>query len=113
MKTSAKTRMIRTAQQAQIIQRVLVDGWEIRAVAATYDVEERLVKTWVTAYRRHGMASLRRAPSRSLWGEILRLKIHSPLTTGFHRLLAGLRRLVKREPVAELSPLRRSRDERP
>lgn len=113
MKTSAKTRAIPAARQALIVQRVLVDGWQIRDVAAAYAVEERRVEAWVVAYRRHGMASLRQAPSRSLWGEMLRLKLHWPLTATFHRLCAGLRYLIKREPPARLAPLRRSREERP
>ena len=61
---SKKARTLTKVQQGQIIQRVLVDGWSTAAAAAAFDIETRLVKTWVADYRRHGMASLYRPPSR-------------------------------------------------
>ena len=52
------------AQKAQIIQRILVDGWTTSKAAATLDLPERLVDHWVADYRRHGMASLGFQPDR-------------------------------------------------
>ena len=113
MKRPGKTRTITAVQQGQIIQRVLVDGWSIADVAAAFDLEKRLVAAWVAAYRRHGMASLHRTPSRSLVAEIFRLRLTRPLVAGWRRVTGGLRRVFVPEPVARLSPLRRSQDDRP
>ena len=51
------------ATRALIVQRVLVDGWSAAEAAAVFRVEERQVARWVAAYRRRGMASLRRTPA--------------------------------------------------
>jgi transposase-like protein len=112
MKSSTKARTITVVQQAQIVQRVLVDGWSTAEAAAAFDLEKRLVAAWVAAYRRHGMASLHRTSSRSLVAEIFRLRLARPLATGWRRVTGGLRRVFVPEPVAQLSPLRRSQDER-
>ena len=56
---SAMSRSIGVTQRAQIIQRVLVDGWSPAEAAKASGVEERRIARWVTDYRRHGMASLR------------------------------------------------------
>jgi hypothetical protein len=112
MKRSRKARTITAVQQGRIIQRVLVDGWSTAEAAAAFELEERLVAAWVADYRRHGMASLYRAPSRSLAGKILRLRPARPLAVLVRRAAAGLRRLLIRQPAARLSPLRRGRDDR-
>jgi transposase-like protein len=112
MKAKAKARAITTVQQGQIIQRVLVEGWSTADAAAAFDVEERLAAAWVADYRRHGMASLHRAPSRSLLAEIFWLKLERPLAAVLRRMMGGLRRLFVCEPVVQPSPLRRSQDDR-
>jgi hypothetical protein len=112
MKRSRKTRTITKVQQGQIIQRVLVDGWSPAEAAAAFDLEARLVKTWVADYRRHGMASLYRPPSRWLATEIFRRKLAWPLAAGLRRVAGALRRVFVREPVAPPSPLRRGREDR-
>jgi transposase-like protein len=112
MRLGKKARTITTVQQGQIIQRVLVDGWSTAAAAAAFDLEERLVAAWIADYRRHGMASLQRAPSRSLAAEIFRLKLARPVSAALRRMAGGLRRAFVREPPAQLSPLRRSHDDR-
>jgi hypothetical protein len=58
-KNSATDRSITVARRAQLIQRVLVDGWSPAQVAKSCGVEERQVARWVADYRRRGMASLR------------------------------------------------------
>lgn len=112
MKRSKKTRTITKVQQGQIVQRVLVDGWSPAEAAAAFGLETRLVRTWVADYRRHGMASLHRPPSRSLVAEIFRRNLLWPLAGGLRRLAGCLRRVFVREPAAEPSPLRRGREDR-
>ena len=55
----AMNRPITAAQRAQLIQRVLVDGWSAAQVAKSCGFEERQIARWVADYRRRGMASLR------------------------------------------------------
>ncbi|HJU16584.1 MAG TPA: helix-turn-helix domain-containing protein [Stellaceae bacterium] len=112
MKLSARARTITTVEQAQIIQRVLVERWSTAEAAAAFGLEKRLVAAWVADYRRHGMASLQRAPSRSLTAEIFRLKLAQPLAALWRRSSGGVRRLVVRKPVAEPAPLRLLNDDR-
>ena len=85
--------------RGQIVQRVLVDGWSPAQAASVFGVGERDIHRWLSAYRRHGMASLRdemaqRAPLR--WLRQLAL------------VLRMLRRLVTargaEHPTAELAP---------
>ena len=56
---SATSRSISVTQRAQIIQRILVDGWTPAQAARFCGVEERRIARWVADYRRRGMASLR------------------------------------------------------
>ena len=78
-KPRAKKRRITAAQRGNIVQRVLVDGWSVEQAAATFDIAERRITHWVSAYRRHGMASLHddateaRAPRR--WWRRLRMAV--------------------------------------
>jgi transposase-like protein len=57
-----KPRNVSVPERAQIIQRVLVDGWKPDRVAHAFGVSERQVARWLAAYRRDGMASLRGDP---------------------------------------------------
>ena len=50
---------ITVARRAQMIQRVLVDGWSPAQVAEACGLKERQIARWVADYRRRGMASLR------------------------------------------------------
>ena len=70
--TWAKCQRISIAQKAQIIQRVLVDGWTTPKAAATFGFPEQLIGHWVADYRRHGMASLRYEPSKTLAAEFVK-----------------------------------------
>ena len=56
---SAETDNIAAATRGLIVQRLIVDGWSAAEAAASFGVSEQQVERWVTAYRRHGMASLR------------------------------------------------------
>jgi Homeodomain-like domain len=100
-----------TARRALIIQRVLVDGWSSAEAAAALGVSQRLVDVWVTDYRRHGMASLRRPAGESLAGEIVQLTISQPVRGLVWRIASGLRRLLGRDRVSERLPLRRLSDD--
>ena len=55
----AETQNNAAATRGQVVQRVLVDGWDAAQAAAAFKVNERDVVRLVTAYRRYGMASLR------------------------------------------------------
>ena len=55
---SATSRTISVPRRAQIIQRVLVDGWSPAQAAKSCGLAERQVARWVADYRRRGMASL-------------------------------------------------------
>jgi hypothetical protein len=86
---SANTGEIAAVRRAQIIQRILVDGWSPAQAAAAFGVPERHVVRWVAAYRRHGMASLRReaaadnAPLRWAWRLVMNAaRIFSELRFG-------------------------------
>lgn len=65
IKPRAKMREIAAVRRAQIIQRVLVDGWSAADSAAAFGVRERQVVRWIAAYRRRGMASLRASDGAS------------------------------------------------
>jgi hypothetical protein len=112
MKVSKKTRAITKVQQGQIIQRVLVDGWSPAEAAAAFGLETRRVKTWVADYRRRGMASLHRPPSRWLATEIFWRKLAWPLAAGLRRVAGTLRRVFVREPGVPPASLRRSHEDR-
>jgi transposase-like protein len=99
---------ISIAQRAQIIQRVLVDGWTTAQVAATFDVSKRLLDSWVADFRRNGMASLRHGPDDTIAAGVAR-----SLGTALRRLSVGLRRLLTAEPPVEPLPLRRTNEDGP
>jgi transposase-like protein len=104
-----RSRAITTTQRALIVQRVLVDGWSSAEAAAALGVSKRLVDVWVTDYRRHGMASLRRPAGESLAGEIVQLTISQPARGLASRVASGLRRFFARDP--QRLPLGRLNDD--
>jgi hypothetical protein len=99
---------ITIAQRAQIIQRVLVDGWTTAQVASSYGLPKRVVEVWVADFRKNGMSSLRHQPGQTIAAEIWR-----SLSTALRRLGIGLRRSFAGEPAVQLLPLRRSNQEGP
>jgi Helix-turn-helix domain len=97
------------AQRGQIVQRVIVDGWSTAAVAHAANVPERLVVAWVADFRRHGMASLRHKPGKTVAGR--RRVFH--WTRRFALMMAnGLRWLFLPNRPLSPSPIRRSQDDR-
>ena len=109
---SPQPRKIPLARQALIIQRVLVDGWTSAEAAAAFDVSERQVDIWVADYRRHGMRSLRRTPSKMLPAEIVHFTISRPVRGMASRIASGLRRLFLRERLPQPLPLQHFYDDR-
>lgn len=100
------------AQRGQIVQRILVDNWTSAQAAAAFTVSPRLVEIWVADYRRHGMASLRHVPRRTVAAEIVRLRFLAPLETILHRAAAGLREFFAPHRRPAPAPLHGSIDER-
>jgi transposase-like protein len=96
------------AQRAQIIQRVLVDGWTIAEVATSYGVPKRLVDSWVADFRKSGMSSLRHQPGQTIATEIAR-----SLRTALRRISIGIRRSSTVAPVVEPLPMRQLNRDRP
>jgi transposase len=106
--TELRRRAISVAQRGQIVQRVLVDGWTSVEVAAAFGVPRRIVEVWVTDFRRHGMASLRQDPGRSLAAEMIRFMIWCPARAMWRKLLIGLHGSFTSEPLVQPLPLRHS-----
>src|SRR5216110_1276384 len=79
---------VAAVKRAQIIQRVLVDGWSPAQTAAVFAVPERRIARWVEDYRRRGMASLR----DEVPGERIHQRWLHALTGAVSRCYAGLRR---------------------
>lgn len=100
------------AQRGQIVQRVIVDHWTAADAAAAAGIPERLVAVWVADYRRHGMASLRHGPSRTVADEFILRQFSRPLRAVLRGLASGMRRLSASRRPAALSPIRRSQDDR-
>jgi transposase len=103
---------ITTARRGQIVQRVIVDGWTTARAAAAFDMPRRLVEIWVADYRRHGMASLRRVPRRTVAAEVIELRLLRPVAATLHRLSRALRRLFARRRRVAPGSLRGSNDDR-
>ena len=101
-----------TAQRGQIVQRVIVEGWTAADAATAAGVPERLVAAWVADYRRHGMASLRHRPGKSVAAEIVQLRL-LPVRLVLHGLAIAARGLLagRRRPVPP-SPIRRAPGDR-
>jgi len=104
---SPQSHTLTPAQRGQIVQRVIVDGWSTAAVARAANVPERLVAAWVADFRRHGMASLRHKPGKTVAAQLQILRAS-------HRLLPtianGLRWLFAAHRTP--SPIRRLLDDR-
>lgn len=96
-----------------MIQRIIVDGWSIGEAAAALDVPERVVAAWVAEYRRHGMASLRDAPVRTVGTEIVQARISRPVKAAFRKIWHGLRKAFVVDAAVRPVPLRRSNKEGP
>ena len=99
------------AQRGHIVQRVIVDGWSSAEAGSAIGVPERLVDRWVADYRRHGMASLRHVPHKTIVAEIFQLRRGRP-TRLWRAIASGLRRLFVPERPASPSRLVGSRDDR-
>lgn len=82
-----------TAQRGQIVQRVIVERWTVADAAAAAGVPERLVAAWVADYRRHGMASLRHRPGKSVAAEIVQLRLLLPVRLAWRGVANATRRL--------------------
>ena len=100
---------IAAAQRGQIVQRVLVDGWSPAKTAASFEIDERWVKAWVTAYRRHGMASLRSDETAS---ERFYRRVSRRLRTALSHVLGNWQGTPVRTELAPCVVLRRSGDDR-
>ncbi len=111
-KRSTEPVALTPAQRGQIVQRVIVDGWTSAEAAAAVGVPERLVDAWVADYRRHGMASLRHVPRKTVAAEILRLWLGRPVRVVSRVISNGLHRLFGRERPARPAPLDRLNDDR-
>ena len=110
MKNPPSTRnTISIAQRAQIIQRVLVDGWTSAQAAAAFGLSKRLVDLWVADFRKNGMASLREPPGQTVATEMIQRYVRGVL----RRISVGLRRMLTAEPPVEPLPLRRTSDDGP
>jgi hypothetical protein len=104
-------RPISAARRGQIVQRVIVDGWTTARTAAAFGMPPRLVEIWVADYRRHGMASLRRAPRSTVIAEGLELWLLRPIAGIWRRIASGPRRLFAPRPHVAPAPMRTFQDD--
>ena len=109
--TELRRRTISVAQRGQIVQRVLVDGWTSVEAAAAFGVPKRIVEVWVTDFRRHGMASLRQDPGRTIAAEMIRFTLWRPVRAMWRKLSIGLRGSLAPEPLVQPLPLRHSNED--
>jgi transposase-like protein len=110
--SSNRRRAISAARRGQIVQRVLVEGWTIDRAAAAFDTPPRLVEIWVAAYRRHGMASLRRPPRRTVAAERLELWLLRPTLTIWRRIAGASRRFFAPRRRAAPASMHAFKDDR-
>lgn len=90
--SSAAGQPITVTRRAQIIQRVLVDGWTVGHAAEICGIEERQIARWVADYRRRGMASLRgEIGSERLYRRVL-ARVRSALVRDFGLVPPGVER---------------------
>jgi hypothetical protein len=95
------------------VQRVIVDNWTASAAAAAAGVPERLVVAWVADFRRHGMASLRHRPGRSVTLEMAHLRMLGPFHMLFRGFALALNMLfAPQRRQVQPSPIRRPQDDR-
>jgi transposase-like protein len=111
--TELRRRTLSVAQRGQIVQRVIVDGWTSVEVAAAFGVPRRIVEVWVTDFRRHGMASLRQDPGRTVAAEMIRFTLRRPVRAMWRKLLIGLHGSLAPEPLVQPLPLRHSNKDGP
>ncbi len=109
---STRPSALSAAQRGQIVQRVIVDGWTIADAAAAVAVPERLVAAWVADYRRHGMASLRHRPGKTVAAEYLHRRFLRPARLVFRGVATGMRSLFGSQRPVPPSQIRRSQDDR-
>jgi hypothetical protein len=100
---------VAAVKRAQIIQRVLVDGWSPAMAAAVFELPERRIARWVSDYKRRGMASLRDDGS----GERILQRWVRGLTGAVSRCYVGVRRGFGLVEPAPCVVLRRSEDRPP
>jgi transposase-like protein len=100
------------AQRGQVVQRILVDGWTIADAAAAAGVPERTVALWVSDYRRHGMASLRRRRGRTAAAEYLDRQMLRPVRLVFRGAAYGVRWLLATKRGMSPPPILHSQDDR-
>ncbi len=100
------------AQRGQIIQRVIVDDWTCAEAAAAAGLPEQLVDAWVSAFRQHGMASLRHAARNPVAGALVHLRLRKPARSVWAVLSSGLGRWFLPNRSTEPASLRRSQDDR-
>jgi transposase-like protein len=110
--TELGRRTISVAQRGQIVQRVIVDGWT-SVEAAAFGVPRRIVEVWVNDFRRHGMASLRQDPGRTIAAEMIRSTVWRPVRAVWRKLLIGFHGSLAREPLVQPLPLRHSNKDGP
>jgi transposase-like protein len=111
--TESRRRTISVAQRGQIVQRLIVDGWTSVEAAAAFGVPKRIVEVWVADFRRHGMASLRQDPGRTLATEVIRFTVWRPVRAMWRKILIGLRGSLAPEPLVQPLPLRHSNKDGP
>ncbi len=109
MKNTESRRIISVAQRGQIVQRVIVDGWTSAEAAAAFGVPRRIVEVWVADFRRHGMASLRREPGRTIAAEMVRSTVWRPVRVMWRKVLGSL----APQPLVHPLPLRHSNKDGP
>ena len=107
--TELRPRTISVAQRGQIVQRVIVDGWTSTEAAAAFGVPRRIVEVWVADFRRHGMASLRQEPGRTIAAEMIRSTVWRPVRVMWRKFLGSL----APEPLVQALPLRHSNKDGP
>jgi hypothetical protein len=110
--SSSGRHRVTAVRRGQIVQRVIVDGWTTARAAAAFDMPRRLVEIWVADYRRHGMASLRRVPRRTVAAEIVELRLLRPVEALLRRMSRVVRRLFAPQRRAEPTSFRGSNDDR-
>ena len=109
---SSQSHTLTAVQRGVIVQRVIVDGWTITAVAAAAGLPEPLVAAWVADFRRRGMASLRHRPGKTVVTDFVRWRLLRPVRLAGRGIASSMRWLFALEPLVPLSPIRQSRDDR-
>jgi len=109
---SSQPHTLTAVQRGVIVQRVLVDGWTVAAAAAAARLPEAVVAGWVADFRRHGMASLRHRPGKTVATDFVHWRILRPVRAASRGFVFSIRWLFALEPPVAPSPIRQSRDDR-